>query len=87
MALGWLVCSPPNGLTTVVRSKALRFCPNWAICSSVAWEEGGVNKRTAALPLDPVSRERLRGGEAPLAATVKVAGASLELESLANLHS
>lgn len=86
MALGWLVCSPPNGLTSVGRSKALRFCPNWAICSSVAWEEGGVSKRTAALPLDPVAGERIRGGEVPLADTVEVAGASLELESHANLH-
>lgn len=53
------------------------------ICSL---EEGGVSKRMAALPLDPVAGERIRGGEVPLAATVEVAGASLDLESHANLH-
>ena len=41
--------------------------------------------RMAALPLDPVAKEGIRG-EVLLADTSLLAGASLELESHANLH-
>ena len=54
------MCPPPTGLITVVGSKALKFCPNWTICSSVGRKEGGISVRMAALPLDPVAKEEMR---------------------------
>ena len=55
------------------------------MCLSVGGKERGVNVRMAALPLDPVAKEGIRG-EVLLDDTSLVAGASLELESHANLH-
>ena len=81
---GMVMCPPPTGLITAVGSKALKFCPYWAICSSVGRKEGGVNVRIVALPLDPVAKEGIRG-KVLLADTSLVAGTSLELESHSNL--